>query len=177
MEDKNMKGKLMLILILAVVVATAQGCAWVNSRTEIIKNLDGKVIESAYTRTVRGFSADKESAASWAYADASARLTQAQTYKGASCLAAAPRLTGILINDDRFRTYTAAIKNVSGLVIATFLLRPGENHEYTLPAYGDYTITWYWTGGFRDSTVESNPYKTAYADGKEWGWYSRISRY
>ena len=67
----------LLVIIVAVLFG---GCAlitpppWVNSETKIIKDSEGKITGSQYTRKVTGFSYnDPETAQTWSYADSYAR--------------------------------------------------------------------------------------------------------
>lgn len=73
--------KSFLITAVGIIGLGLSGCAhllmpapWVESKTEIIKNDEGKIISSHYTRTVKGLSPnDPETARSWAEADRTAR--------------------------------------------------------------------------------------------------------
>ena len=69
-----------IIVVLLTVVFFLGGCAlfvpppWVESKTEIVKDEHGNVIESHHFRSIKGFSSnDPETAQTWADADQTAR--------------------------------------------------------------------------------------------------------
>lgn len=76
---RKMKKKILFLLVFIFVFS---GCApmWVKSQTKIVKNEEGKITSSQYTRDITGLSwNDPETAESWAYADQVARQSQANT--------------------------------------------------------------------------------------------------
>jgi hypothetical protein len=110
-------------LAVLVIFSLVSGCAWVTSDTVITKDKEGKVVESKYSRNIKGFSHDPETAYSWARADKTARANNG----GAGSVQSSTSEKGIVVvmkNKSSFPVQIAS-GEFAGLV-----LDPGETSDY-----------------------------------------------
>lgn len=176
-KEGIMKNKALYLLGLFIsIMAISSGCAlvtpppYVSSQTEIIKNDQGRVVSSRYTRSVRGFTYnDPETAASWAFADQQSRTdTEGETGSPFDSK------LGEVINE-RYSLRKAEIYPTgSDQPVVEVLLDSNEKKEISLP-YGEYKTLWVYKNKAKwGSKFYVRPQKTVYYDGRKMGWVQYI---
>lgn len=119
--------KIFLIIVSGIILMFFSSCAhllmpapWVESHTEIVKDAEGKVISSHYTRSVKGLSPnDPETARSWAEADRTARNAPGMPEE-------ATNTVNIIMENQSVYAFEVTTGEFKGLVLAS-----GEKSNYT----------------------------------------------